>query len=184
MVSTTSLCLGCNILQWRHNERDGVSNHRPRDCLLSPLFRHKSKKTSKLCVTGLCEGNLPVTGEYPAQGRVTRKMIPFDDVIMIYMSVCLLRRIKYVEFIQEVWVNNRGQYSDVTMSAMASQITGVSIVYSTVCSGADKKTPKPRLTDLCDGNPQVTDGFPSQRAIWWRHQECSSVVFTKAFIWP
>ena len=30
-------------------------------------------------------------------------------------------------------------HSDVVMSAMASQITGVSIVYSTVCSGADQR---------------------------------------------
>ena len=30
-------------------------------------------------------------------------------------------------------------YSSVRMSAMASQITGVSIVYSTVCSGADQR---------------------------------------------
>ena len=33
-------------------------------------------------------------------------------------------------------------YSDVIMSAMDSQITGVLIVYSTVCSGADKKNMK------------------------------------------
>ena len=54
-------------LQWRHNEHDGVSNHQHHDCLLSRLFGHKSKKTSKLRVTGLCEGNSPVTGEYPAE---------------------------------------------------------------------------------------------------------------------
>ena len=30
-------------------------------------------------------------------------------------------------------------YSDVIMTAMASQITGVSIVYSTVCSGGDQR---------------------------------------------
>ena len=41
----------------------------------------KSKKTSKLHVTGLCEGNSPVTGEFPAQGQVTWKMFPFADVI-------------------------------------------------------------------------------------------------------
>ena len=41
-------------LQWRHNERDGVSNHQPYDCLLSRLFRRKSKKPPKLHVTGLC----------------------------------------------------------------------------------------------------------------------------------
>ena len=35
--------------------------------LLKRLFRHKWKKTSKLRVTGLCEGNSPVTGEFPAQ---------------------------------------------------------------------------------------------------------------------
>ena len=35
--------------------------------LLNCLFRHRSKKTSELRVTGLCEGNSPVTGEFPAQ---------------------------------------------------------------------------------------------------------------------
>ena len=54
-------------LQWRHNERDGVSNQQRIDCLLNLLFRRRSKKTSKLHVTGLCEGNSPVTGEFPAQ---------------------------------------------------------------------------------------------------------------------
>ena len=47
-------------LQWRHNVRDGVSNHQPHHCLLNRLFRSRSKKTSKLRVSGL-------TGECPAQ---------------------------------------------------------------------------------------------------------------------
>ena len=54
-------------LQWRHNGHDGVSNHQPNDCLLNCLFRRRSKKTSKLRVTGLYAGNSPVTGEFPAQ---------------------------------------------------------------------------------------------------------------------
>ena len=54
-------------LQWRHNVRDGVSNHQPHDCLLNRLFRRRSEKTSNLRVTGFCEGNSPVTGEFPAQ---------------------------------------------------------------------------------------------------------------------
>ena len=54
-------------LQWRHNERNGISNHQSPNCLLNCLFRSRSKKTSKLRVTGLCEGNSPVTGEFPAQ---------------------------------------------------------------------------------------------------------------------
>ena len=52
-------------LQWRHNGHD-VSNHQPHHCLLNRLLGRRSKKTSKLRVTGLCVG----------------KMIPFDDVIM------------------------------------------------------------------------------------------------------
>ena len=54
-------------LRWRHNEGGGVSSHQPYDCLLNRLFRHRSKKTSKLRVTGLCVGNSPGSGEFPAQ---------------------------------------------------------------------------------------------------------------------
>ena len=54
-------------LQWRHNKRDGVSNHQPHGCLLNRLFRRRSKKTSNFRVIGLCEGNSPVAGEFPAQ---------------------------------------------------------------------------------------------------------------------
>ena len=65
MVCT--VCLQCLSLQWRHNEHDGVSNHQPYDCLLSRVFRRRSKKTSKLSVTGLCAGISPVIGEFPVQ---------------------------------------------------------------------------------------------------------------------
>ena len=51
-------------------------------------------------------------------------------------------------------------YSDIGISTMASQITRVSNVCSTVCSGADKKkTSKLRVTGLCEENV----------FIWWRH---------------
>ena len=83
-VTTTSLKIGyrkfyktgCAIfklvaitatLRWRHNGRDGVSNHQPHHYLLNRLFRRRSKKASKLCVTGLCARNSPGTGEFPAQ---------------------------------------------------------------------------------------------------------------------
>ena len=67
---------------WRHHERAGVSNHQPHDCLLNGLFRCRSKKTSKLRVNGLCAGNSPGPVNSPHKGPVTRKMFPFDDVIM------------------------------------------------------------------------------------------------------
>ena len=54
-------------LRWRHNEHDSVSNYEPHDCLPNRLFRCNSKQASKLRVTGLCVGDSPVTGEFPAQ---------------------------------------------------------------------------------------------------------------------
>ena len=56
-----------STLQWRHNEPNGFSNQRCLYCLRNRKFRRRSKKTSKLCVTGFCVGNSPVTGEFPAQ---------------------------------------------------------------------------------------------------------------------
>ena len=54
-------------LLWRNNGRDCVSNHQLRDCIRSHSFRDRSKKTSKLRVTGLCAENSPMTGEFLAQ---------------------------------------------------------------------------------------------------------------------
>ena len=57
--------------------------------LKSPAsFRRRSKKTPKLRVNGLCEGNSPVTGEFPSQMASNAEMFQFDDVIMI----CRMRR--------------------------------------------------------------------------------------------
>ena len=77
---------GCLTLQWRHNDHDSVSNHQPHGCLLNRLFRRRSKETSKLRVTGLCVGNSPGPVNSPHKGPVTRKMFPFDDVIMTLLK--------------------------------------------------------------------------------------------------
>ena len=69
-------------------------------------------------------------------------------------------------------------YSDVMMRAMASQITGVPIVSSTVCSRRrSKKTSKLRVTGLSE----LTGECPQQKAsngenvtIWWRHHVLES----------
>ena len=75
-------------LKWRHNGHDSVPNHQPHDCVLNRLFRRRWKKTSKLRVTGLCVGKSPRPVNSPHKGPVTRKMFPFDDVIMIaHLSV-------------------------------------------------------------------------------------------------
>ena len=67
LIGAQLSCRKLSTLQYRHNGRDSVSNHQPHDCSLNRLFSRRSKKTSKFCVTGLCAGNSPVPGEFPAQ---------------------------------------------------------------------------------------------------------------------
>ena len=85
----------------------------------------------------------------------------------------------------KLWINYKAKsghimvihYSDVIMCSIASQITSLTIVYSSFYSGADqRKTSKLRVTGLCAGNSPETGEFPAQRAsnaenvsIWWRH---------------
>ena len=89
-VTTYQSCSYPEELQWRHNERGVVSNQKPHDFLLNCLFKRRSNKTSKLRVTGLCEGNSPGPVNSPHKGPVTRKMFPLDDVSMGYVSDPLL----------------------------------------------------------------------------------------------
>ena len=98
-------------LQWRHNERDGVSNHLRFYCFLNRLFRRRSKKTPKLRVTGLYEGNSPVNSTN--KGPVTRKMFPFDDVIgdlhsdrvLAYMNTTR-RQLNYIIFLGQLMIHD------------------------------------------------------------------------------
>ena len=66
----------CRVItfQWRHDERDSVSNHQRLEFLLNRLSNQrkhqsfiKSKKTPKLRVTGLYGGNPAVTGGFPSE---------------------------------------------------------------------------------------------------------------------
>ena len=84
-------------LRWRHNEHDDTSNHQPHGCLLNRLFRRRSKKTSKLRVTGLCAGNSPGQVNSPHKWPVTRKMFTFDDVIMAFHAF-------YMDLSSFVWM--------------------------------------------------------------------------------
>ena len=170
------------------------------------LFSRISKKTSKLRVTGLWEGNSPVTGEFPTQ-RVSNA----ENVCIWWRHHVYLKMCTKFHFFKKQYVNSSGpplcgyaviwsysspnfnnrfasaqhqaitqyllivnstlglmlwhnlnellhlklifttrghsyfrmiyhaHYSDVIMSATASQITGVSFVCSMVCSGADHR---------------------------------------------
>ena len=72
-------------------------------CLLNRLFRRRSKKTSKLCVTGLCVGNSPGPVNSPHKWPVTRKMFPFDDVIMKRIKVKKIKTVCIFHGIIYVW---------------------------------------------------------------------------------
>ena len=81
--------------------------------------------------------------------------------LVIYAKHCHSLKYTYTFFgVLRMW-----QYNDVIMSAMASQITSLTIVYSSVNSRRiSKKTSKLRVTGLCGGNSPVTGEFPAQMA--------------------
>ena len=67
-------------------------------------------------------------------------------------------------------------YSDVIMDTIASQITSLTIVYSTVYTDADQwKHQSSASLALCAGNSPGTAQMASNAenvSIWWRHHEC------------
>ena len=84
-------------LHWRHNDHDAVTNLQPHGCLLNRLFRRRSKKTSKLRVTGPCVGNSPGPVNSPHKGPGTREMFPFADVIMdLYVNSLRQKSNKFI----------------------------------------------------------------------------------------
>ena len=79
-----------STLHWRHNGREFISNDQSYGCLLNRLFWRILKKTSKLRVTGLCKGNSPGTGEFPAQmasnaDKVFHLMTSSCSYIVLYL---------------------------------------------------------------------------------------------------
>ena len=185
-----------------------MSNHRCLDCLLNRLFRWRSKKTSKLHVTGLCEGNLPVAGGFPSQRASNMEMFPFDDIIMVFCTCFGYVISSYLSHVRNLpiffrvtsldyfiglpqcqWSNPElmciiSHYNDVIMSAMALQITSLMIVYSIVYWDADQRKHQ-NVTGLCVGNSPVTGEFPAQRAsnsenvsIWWCHHELHKLHYS------
>ena len=67
MVAHANLWPDWNItMEIRRIRHHGVSNHHYLYCLFNRLFRRTSTKISVLRVSGLCEGNPPVTGGFSA----------------------------------------------------------------------------------------------------------------------
>ena len=146
-------------LQWRHYDQDGVSNHQPRGCILNRLFRRRSKKTSKLRVTGLCVGNSRGPVNSPHKGPVTRKMFPFDDVIM---DKAMVRPSYFYNGIlipaKNIFIWKRGPDGRIT----SHERRGVSnhrllhCLFNSFTRLTTKTTLKLHITDPLWGNPPVT----------------------------
>ena len=125
----------------------------------SNKFRRRSKKPSKLRVTGLCVGNSPGPVNSPHKGSVTRKMFPFDDdLIMIYCTcnICF-----------KSW-----QCPDIRMAIIIWRLKSPASRWFAQPFVSAQIIKAPRHCGLCEENS------PSQRAsnaenvsIWWRHHD-------------
>ena len=55
--------------QWRHNERDGISNYQPNDCLLNYLFKAQIKENNKV------PRHWPLWGEFTGDRWIPRTKV-------------------------------------------------------------------------------------------------------------
>ena len=148
-------CAGIASLKWLHNGHDGVSNHQLRDCLLNI----KALRRWPLC------------GEFtgyrlPHKGPVTRKMFPFDDVIMIkwndqfYATEC-----------------GRDQHRSVSWTQWRLKSFTTQLFVPPNVQAVSTKTSKLHITVLLWRKPPVPNGYLLQRAsfvdscvsLLWRH---------------
>ena len=75
-------CMCFTSLQWRHNGRDGVSNHHPHDCLPTVYSGADQRKHQSSASLAFMRGIRRWPVNSPHIGPVTQKKFPFDDVIM------------------------------------------------------------------------------------------------------
>ena len=184
------LCAVMFSLQWHHNERNGISNHQPHHCLLNHLFWCGSEKTSKLHVTGLCEGNSPVTGEFPTQmasyvenvsiwwyhhvgERCTKDIhapypLTWDTMVQIYFNIYIVLHQNYFKsnFQHDFYLPCNLYWSLTTKTIFVGPNITLwnhqphHCLLNRLFRCRSKKTQKLRVTDLCEGNSPVTGEFP------------------------
>ena len=73
-------------LQWRYNERDGVSNHRCSDCLFNVCSNADQRKHQSSASLAFVKGIYRWSVDSAHTGSVTREMFPFDGVIIIKLG--------------------------------------------------------------------------------------------------
>ena len=104
----------------------------------------------------------------------------FDDSLSWLRYSCLSKTIVYhSDMLTRKWPTRLSHhYGDVLMGAMASRITSLAIVYSTVYAGTDQRKHQSSASLAFVGNSPVTGEFPAKRSsnaenvfIWWRHHD-------------
>ena len=110
--------------------------------------RRRSKKTSNLRVTGLCEGNSTVTGEFPAQMASNAEIVSTwlrhhglqatTSVRESWQKGSRQAQADYSEDTEQAPVVKTMHYNDVIMGTMGSQLTILTIVYSAVYPSEDE----------------------------------------------
>ena len=109
-------------LEWRHNGRDGVSNHQLHHCLLHFADQRKQQSSASLAFgTG---DRWPVNSPHKWPG--TWKMFPFDDAIMLsdvwrhsligYVTFWIARSVQHTSCLprQHSW-RQRPQFPDLLL---------------------------------------------------------------------
>ena len=120
-----------HTLQWRRNGRDGVSDHLLQDCLLNRLFRRRKHQSSASLAFVQEIHRSPFNSPY--RGPVTRKMFPFDEVIMNYTITSLLMgstlgHLRYVEWNGAGSGANQRLGGHVNTSQTDSVVTGIEYI--------------------------------------------------------
>ena len=156
----------------------------------------------------ICVGNSPVPGEFPAQRPVTRSFDVFFALIngwvnndeasdlrrhRAHYDVTVIIKIRKYSFQTTNLLNspqvvgelikpvpgNIYYCGDVIMSAMASQITSLTIVNSTVYSAVDLRKHQSSVSlafvrgiyRWAVNSPHKGPGNAENASIWWRHHE-------------
>ena len=176
-----------------------ISNHHRLDCLFNILFE-RTRNTSKLHINvPLWDEAMPSGLRWPLDSPNRNAERDRDPKAYSWHGVIMRRRIDVVRgkenccyfahatdlcnFKAVVSFLFLNQYNDVIMNTMAFQITGVSVVYSTVLLDADQRKHQSSASLACAGNSPVTGELSAQKAsnaknlsIWWRHHAQTEAI--------
>ena len=151
--------------------------------------RRRSKKTSKLRVTGLCAGNSPVTTEFPAQSASNAENVSIDDVIMKHQQH-KMKREAWLDSWDEPYFN--GLMQDCSISSTLAMEMLQSCTKTSIChSNLDGCIFSGLLDNTRSVIPYHFSMFCRARCRWLR-QGCSIASelamgilqsFTKPSIW-